>query len=104
LLAAPPRPPATLSPYTTLFRSPPDALPHHTRLNDRSSGRGGLPRNHPAVRFQLRPARVGDLQRSAALDRPELGAVLAARHLLRQIGRATSELQSRENLVCRLLL
>src|SRR5690606_40483771 len=82
---------STLFPYTTLFRS--------RRLRDRHAGRRGI--------------RRPELRRHLPAHRP-LGRNLlrlARRHQrLRGAGRRsrseehTSELQSRENLVCRLLL
>src|SRR5688572_32450949 len=74
MIRRPPR--STLFPYTTLFRSHRDRKPYRRRPN------GTRPR--PA------PARA---------DRPLLRNIPP-----RQIGRATSELQSQSNLVCRLLL
>src|SRR5690606_39447990 len=86
LLPLPPR--ATLFPYTTLFRSPRHAGTVPARCPGRATG-GGAP--------------------TAAWPRPALaGPGTADRRLAG--GRAarseehTSELQSRENLVCRLLL
>src|SRR5207302_11154932 len=91
-----------LFPYTTLFRSRPvgpDSL--------------GEPGAVPGVTFLLvhragnvRPA-VGDALPAGAAGEPErepdAEAVRAARPLIRS-EEHTSELQSRENLVCRLLL
>src|SRR5690606_42126868 len=94
MLRAPPRSP--LLPYTTLFRSP---------------GRG------PHVRPLRAPG--GDAEADLRLpggDRHRRGRLCAARRAVRQCGEGgaalpldrseehTSELQSRENLVCRLLL
>src|SRR5690606_39292168 len=90
----PPQPPAsTPFPYTTLFRSPPSTL-GAGGLNDRvREGTGWTPTaivtNHP-----LRASRGGACIReregeNACFSRSE---------------EHTSELQSRENLVCRLLL
>src|SRR5436309_10551761 len=80
-----PRPPrSTLFPYTTLFRSGPEP----------GAGRG-RPRH-------LEP------ELTAELDRPRLPAEeRVGAGIQRDVGRSeehTSELQSRENLVCRLLL
>src|SRR5690606_42158905 len=89
------RPPSsTLFPYTTLFRSPARAqgplrgAPPGPDLRQRPRGRGHAlrPVHHGAV-----PARQG--------DRPRRRGDVPARS-----EEHTSELQSRENLVCRLLL
>src|SRR3712207_7221919 len=70
------RPPrSTLFPYTTLFRSPPGELP-------RARGQGTAPERRPAA---------GPAPRCARRTRPR-----SEEH--------TSELQSRQYLVCRLLL
>src|SRR5690606_41364902 len=99
----PPRCPP-LFPYTTLFRS--DLLPSQTALASQSrqvlvvlliahldvlppglrpAGPGGSPRRRDAAR----PGAIGHSSGPASIDRSE---------------EHTSELQSRENLVCRLLL
>src|SRR3712207_7538159 len=75
MIRRPPR--STLFPYTTLFRSR-----HRTGVPARRSGVGPRLRRRP-----VQPALPGCRDR-----------------LLREIGRATSELQSRQYLVCRLLL
>src|SRR5437016_6632595 len=78
-----PRPPrSTLFPYTTLFRSLPDAA---------GRPRAGAREAHPAVRPRARPhrSRQGEPMSAAAPLRSE---------------EHTSELQSLTNLVCRLLL
>src|SRR5207302_5154299 len=87
LLRPPPRP--TLFPYTTLFRSP-------------SRRAGGDRRVHLRGAVDARPderARAG----AARGVRPRGSAEAVHRELLRS-EEHTSELQSRENLVCRLLL
>src|SRR5690349_22842747 len=86
MIRPPPR--STLFPYTTLFRS------------RGGGGRDRLRRDHPGRGARLR--RAAALRGSArhAGD----GALAAPRQEERQIGRATSELQSRRDLVCRLLL
>src|SRR5438874_6371155 len=83
MIRRPPR--STLFPYTTLFRSRSD---HAT------------PFPHDSSRFGGRPAvRSGIFRRaSPTLETERL------RPKNPQIGRATSELQSRRDLVCRLLL
>src|SRR5690606_42023866 len=91
---SPPTPPPPLCPYTTLFRSRVAHPPHRHR------GRSGRP--DTVRRRQGLPARGGDLvrrgrDRRAGRDRTGDAA--------RRQGSEehTSELQSRENLVCRLL-
>src|SRR5207247_8874395 len=85
-------PPSTLFPYTTLFRSDArhvDADDEHAQpLAGIAQHRGG----HVQRRLLLRGVRVGFV----------IEADLRQEHL--KIGRATSELQSRVDLVCRLLL
>src|SRR3712207_6854380 len=83
MIRRPPR--STLFPYTTLFRSSSGAAPRANRRRELGQhGRGGVPRH----------ALVG--------DRPAVDQLLA-RQLLRS-EEHTSELQSRQYLVCRLLL
>src|SRR5690606_41719854 len=90
------RPPSsTLFPYTTLFRSAPG---HRRRGNgsDRHRGRGTR-RIVTRVTISGIGGRMGRAVLRLAADRDDLEVV----------GRSeehTSELQSRENLVCRLLL
>src|SRR5690606_41542116 len=83
LLLRPP-PPATLFPYTTLFRSPEHSL-------------GGFTGHHPPTRAHrgVIAYPCGDRVRGGFL-RQQLGDDRSEEH--------TSELQSREKLVCRLLL
>src|SRR5690606_41541663 len=93
LLLRPP-PPSTLFPYTTLFRSPPGG-----RLRRGTAGPLGSPPRlrSPGHRQHGLPGRGPPPSASALLP----GAPRRSR------GRSeehTSELQSRENLVCRLLL
>src|SRR5688572_32424395 len=78
LMTRPP-PRSTLFPYTTLFRSP--AARHRTGAA--LCGRAG---SHPCCSW---PGRTPSIPESSSPA---------------QIGRATSELQSQSNLVCRLLL
>src|SRR3712207_8521756 len=86
------RPPrSTLFPYTTLFRS---ARAHAVLLHDRGRRRGGASRLHgappPVVRGRQRhPGR-------RVRDRVARAGARSEEH--------TSELQSRQYLVCRLLL
>src|SRR5690606_41661821 len=90
-LTSPPPPSATLFPYTTLFRSRPpvpgrSGCPAATTSAPPppASGRGA----RPGPRTAGRPASTSRLPASSATRSEE----------------HTSELQSRENLVCRLLL
>src|SRR5690606_41794411 len=93
LLRRPPRP--TLFPYTTLFRS--DRGPARPGQDHPGARAGRHPRpGLPARAVHLRPAALG-YRRGVDLRRP--GAALRVRS-----EEHTSELQSRENLVCRLLL
>src|SRR5690606_40734176 len=103
LLSSTPRPPSpTLFPYTTLFRSRPQDGVRADRLDRlrRAAGRAqalGLARSDrlapDAGRFCLPAAR---LCREPLRARGRPGSPRSEEH--------TSELQSRENLVCRLLL
>src|SRR3712207_7172553 len=79
MIRRPPR--STLFPYTTLFRS-----------GEGRPGGPGRPADRPALR------------RPAAADVPGAGAGAARRGLLHRSEEHTSELQSRQYLVCRLLL
>src|SRR5436309_5148484 len=81
MIQRPPR--STLFPYTTLFRSAPHAQGHR----DRATLRDG----EAAARRDL-------VEHAHRADPPRAGA------LLPRSEEHTSELQSRENLVCRLLL
>src|SRR5690606_40356033 len=86
-----PPPPSTLFPYTTLFRS------HLVEVGELALQPGDL---RLQVGQALPGGLVGLLLQHLALDlqldQPALEAVRSEEH--------TSELQSRENLVCRLLL
>src|SRR5690606_39938146 len=95
---------STLFPYTTLFRS----LPRRRRPDGRGARRLAPARRVPARRPRRRRAHrrdgAGGLAAPTALAPP---ARRPRHHLLRRLPRSeehTSELQSRENLVCRLLL
>src|SRR3712207_7180351 len=85
MIRRPPR--STLFPYTTLFRSLPDAQLHGCRRPRQRLG------GDVAV-----PVRQGPRRRAAAAERPRLHD-----HPPRS-EEHTSELQSRQYLVCRLLL
>src|SRR5688572_31312224 len=93
MLYQPPK--STLFPYTTLFRSQIDLGPRDVQKAQRI-GRSQLPRLFSAddVVGNRRDGRGSVPRRSQGAERMDDG----------QIGRATSELQSQSNLVCRLLL
>src|SRR5690606_41613562 len=101
LTASPPRP--TLFPSTTLFRSHEDTLSvtmeemlHHTRAARRGVQRALLVADMPYGSFHVDPATtVANALRFVR----EAGA-----QAVKRSEEHTSELQSRENLVCRLLL
>src|SRR5690606_41814397 len=83
------QPTPTLFPYTTLFRSP--------------ANRGGQ-RGPAFVNLARNIAAVVPIARRRAPSFPWLAAAGAARYGCPRSEEHTSELQSRENLVCRLLL
>src|SRR3712207_7601133 len=85
MIRRPPR--STLFPYTTLFRSLPFTLATFP-----------LPVSHPALRFPLLE-RLVRCSRLGARLRPGLRT-----HHVKRSEEHTSELQSRQYLVCRLLL
>src|SRR5207302_8725397 len=98
-----PRPPprSTLFPYTTLFRSPLDVKRGVLLGEPREAARDLL---FVAARLRGDGDAVG---RSRQVQRRKRTAVLDADGVARERVRSeehTSELQSRENLVCRLLL
>src|SRR5439155_19607296 len=96
-------PSSTLFPYTTLFRSAPASrtltIPR-SPAHRRRSGISGERRPGPAVHLARGPSP------GRSLPRRTLPSPLTTRRSSRprQIGRHTSELQSRGHLVCRLLL
>src|SRR5690606_42097766 len=91
LLPRPPR--STLFPYTTLFRS------HHVRC-----ARPGKVDVHDLLDAARPRAHHGDLVGKEDRLRDAVGHQQRGGGLLRRSEEHTSELQSRENLVCRLLL
>src|SRR5690606_42102835 len=98
-LTSPPLPRSTLFPYTTLFRS------GHRQRSD--AAQADVVQVHQQHLLLLAGLVEGQRDRRAAV-----ADMLQAAHLLRAMDMAqgdrseehTSELQSRENLVCRLLL
>src|SRR5690606_42105329 len=100
ILRRPPTPP--LFPYTTLFRSDdvrrPEAARHlelgRLQVDGDHAGRAREPRTLDGVEADATAADHGD-----CVARPDAGRVDGGRS-----EEHTSELQSRENLVCRLLL
>src|SRR3712207_8288570 len=90
MIRRPPR--STLFPYTTLFRSHLD----DARERPHRHGRGDVPG------VELRPER--EARRDAARDVREQLATGRGEHQLLRSEEHTSELQSRQYLVCRLLL
>src|SRR5690606_41928092 len=94
---APPRPP--LLPYTTLFRSPHPRRPCGARGGVRGRARA---RGRRRGRGGPRLGRGGDREIAAGGDRG--GRSAGARVPGSRSEEHTSELQSRENVVCRLLL
>src|SRR3712207_6861846 len=93
MIRRPPR--STLFPYTTLFRSPDDDDAGHLH-------RRGGPRKPPgAGRTAPQPTRRDHLRGGRAAQVPERGGLRCADERSEE---HTSELQSRQYLVCRLLL
>src|SRR5690606_40055478 len=96
-----PRPPtSTLFPYTTLFRSDFHGLTARALTCDRHEA------GHP-LRHEVEASLIG--QRAGAAEAGNLAVDQAGIDLLQRLvadrsEEHTSELQSRENLVCRLLL
>src|SRR5947209_13136070 len=97
------RPPSsTLFPYTTLFRS------HRLEAADRNAlRRGRRHRRRPSVmEYLVRPEPAAEPQwrRAASRDRRVRAIERLRRHDRTRSEEHTSELQSRQYLVCRLLL
>src|SRR3712207_8935435 len=90
MMRRPPR--STLFPYTTLFRSSPRLRVDPGEGDRLRGGARAADRRHEEVAVLDRPERVGPGGR----DRVPRGPVRSEEH--------TSELQSRQYLVCRLLL
>src|SRR3712207_8102885 len=99
MIRRPPR--STLFPYTTLFRSDPPHDPRHTQADDGGVVAGlAAPAGLPAVvDLPLVPEGVRRVGGRLRLDE-----VLPLGEQLVRSEEHTSELQSRQNLVCRLLL
>src|SRR3712207_7844158 len=93
MIRRPPR--STLFPYTTLFRSKID----HARIAQHRPGRGAAPRR-AASSWGAEPSADTDHGRRSEGARP----AGARRRPGRRSEEHTSELQSRQYLVCRLLL
>src|SRR3712207_7786417 len=97
MIRRPPR--STLFPYTTLFRSQPAVRDRRDR--DPADGRGGAGGDPLGGDG---PARGGRALRGGARQRGLRGAERARPAGVRRSEEHTSELQSRQYLVCRLLL
>src|SRR3712207_6898638 len=95
MIRRPPR--STLFPYTTLFRS---LGRRDVDLHQQRAG-GGVPDAHAVARGGARLVRAAELEQRARLGHVELRAEVVGR---RRSEEHTSELQSRQYLVCRLLL
>src|SRR3712207_7468115 len=92
MIRRPPR--STLFPYTTLFRSPPR---RHLRLAPTRQQSYPTPHHRPRRHLRrLQPRRTPGEEHHARRRTREVGASRSEEH--------TSELQSRQYLVCRLLL
>src|SRR3712207_8325824 len=90
MIRRPPR--STLFPYTTLFRSTSDERPDESRHDQRQDD---------AMPSLFDPLRVGDLELP---NRIVMAPLTRSRAVDRRSEEHTSELQSRQYLVCRLLL
>src|SRR3712207_8563989 len=97
MIRRPPR--STLFPYTTLFRSGTGGVPHQRR--DRR-GAGALAADVADDQAPLAVAEVEDVVEVAADPQPLAAGAVVGGHLRSE--EHTSELQSRQYLVCRLLL
>src|SRR3712207_7451456 len=94
MIRRPPR--STLFPYTTLFRSDPHLVEHPCRIS----------RSALLDRAQLHLALIGAVKRTRRVGgrRRPRPKVYRIGHRLHRSEEHTSELQSRQYLVCRLLL
>src|SRR5690606_41955489 len=103
-ILAPPPPPAALLPYTTLFRSFKRRLAQGLPHFQGTLFRAGAPELHRLFIEQAQVVFVKEpVQELGVIQTKEL--LTAHRHQkLDRSEEHTSELQSRENLVCRLLL
>src|SRR3712207_7325443 len=90
MIRRPPR--STLFPYTTLFRSSPEAAAAVR------AGKISSPSMTPTTEFNA-PERLSSASKTASLS-----SCRSLLYPLGKIGRAHAELQSRQYLVCRLLL
>src|SRR5690606_39454035 len=96
-----PPPPSPLFPYTTLFRSGLALALALAHGGDRACNLGAAQigfHQHPVIRRQL-----ADVARQHRVIQRRL-AYFTGQHCVVRSEEHTSELQSRENLVCRLLL
>src|SRR5690606_41545156 len=98
-LRLPPR--STLFPYTTLFRSRGPAHPHAFQEGDQRRGPAGEIADHAPV-APVHWQRAGHALARKMLHQAEKKRQVRPLHPRSE--EHTSELQSRENLVCRLLL
>src|SRR5690606_39789158 len=100
LIIPPSLPSSLLFPYTTLFRSCDDGRrrKHCDGLLECNASHDERPSNNPSsqVRCAICSDKRGETERPRRKIRPSLREIRSEEH--------TSELQSRENLVCRLLL
>src|SRR3712207_8040278 len=94
MIRRPPR--STLFPYTTLFRSDPERHHHVARARHLDDWLGLVAGVGPQLGVQTLELRVARERRLPLQTTEEVGAPRSEEH--------TSELQSRQYLVCRLLL
>src|SRR5690606_41446523 len=98
-----PRPPTpTLFPYTTLFRS---AINHQiTFYGSHSALDTWIASGQKADKWHQKHARIERFGAVILRERGKVGVESLLAHIVVRSEEHTSELQSRENLVCRLLL
>src|SRR5690606_41546536 len=94
----------TLFPYTTLFRSLGGFLDRRRRLQRDARRQGARARRAEDAAREGGGARLGRVPGGAVLPGRRRERVLVQRSRAPRSEEHTSELQSRENLVCRLLL